>query len=392
MLRQIFFFDFDSIFICLVLDKSPQKDTSETREIQFTSQQDTELTSQNCNPLLSSVTDVGPTKSDSSYSQVQFERTIPKPGNKDVYSKPLRNNVEEIQSTSHPTLQMQLDHNASFSLLPPSQVIPGVPPDFSHHSTHPQQPLTQDSLQILSTETTTAVNITEPDINGNPALATGDMVPLSISTDSLTLPKLSDMQLTPNTVLTSLGNLSKYANTDGMESIGVGSLEKEVDGNRNDVTVEPSMQNLEMSNVVYMGDNSYSVHFKTQSNNNAANNLTTETVDVDSHQQPVMAQFKEGMSNSQMVEGGVQMDNQMVENGLGVENSTEESGVGMGREDEIQESQVVEQLHQAYLRTQQQNKEKQLSQQPRAKTKQTTGRSPEGKQKHVRSKRDYFIY
>ena len=292
---------------------------------------------------------------------------------------------------------MQLDHNASFSLLPPSQVIPGVPPDFSHHSTPPQQPLTQDSLQILSAETTTAVNITEPDINGNPAFATGDMVPLSISTDSLTLPKLSDMQLTPNTVLTSLGNLSKYANTDGiMESIGVGSLENEkgVDGNKNNVTVEPSMQNLEMSNIVYMGDNSYSVHFKTLSNNNAANNLATETLDVDSHQQPVVAQFKEGLStcNSQMVEGGVQMDNQMVESGAGVENSTEESGVGLGREDEIQESQVVEQLHQAYLRTQQQNKEKQLSQQPRAKTKQTTGRSPEGKQKHVRSKRDYFIY
>lgn len=226
------------------------------------------------------------------------------------------------------------------------------------------------------------------------------MTPLSISTDSQNLSKLTDMQLTPNTVLTSLGNLSKYTNTEGMENIEVDSLEnnlKEEDGHGNEITgiSEASLQNLEVSNVVYMGDNSYSLHFKTHNASNITTNLPTENLSGES-QQPDLNQLTEAMpSGHQGVEGHVRIENQMVGSGVSVENPTVEGGASLVNEDEVQESQVVEQLHQAYLRTQQQNKEKQLSQQQqplhRTKMKQTAGRSPESKQKHIRSKWNFLL-
>lgn len=300
---------------------------------------------------------------------------------------------------------MQLDHNASFSLLPHSQVIPGILSDSTHNSTQPQQHLSQESMQLLAGHSNqslpceaTPVTIPVSIISVNPGITTADMTPLSISTDSQNLSKLTDMQLTPNTVLTSLGNLSKYANTEGIENIGVDSLEnisKEEDGRGNEITgiSEASLQNLEVSSVVYMGDNSYSLHFKTHNPSNIATNLSTENLSGES-QQPDLNQLAEAMpSGHQGVEGQVSIENQMVGSGVSVENPTVEGGASLVNEDEVQESQVVEQLHQAYLRTQQQNKEKQLSQQPqqhRSKIKQTTGRSPESKQKHIRSKWNFL--
>jgi hypothetical protein len=239
-----------------------------------------------------------------------------------------------------------------------------------------------------------AVNVPVSNVSVN---TTGDIAPLLISTDHNNQ-KLTDIPLTPNTVLTSLGNLSKYANTDNIETIGIHSVSSN-EADRHHNIPEGSVQNLEMSNVVYMGDNSYSVHFQTQGKPNQTN-LSTETLGVNFQEVGLNQLVDNGVTtNSHVMEGDVRIENQMVEAGASLRSV--EAGASVRSEEEVQESQVVEQLHQAYLRTQQ-SKEKQL--QHKAKPKQTTvdkakqttvdkakqttvERSPaESKQKHIRSK------
>ncbi|XP_062582509.1 uncharacterized protein LOC134244266 [Saccostrea cucullata] len=437
---------------------SPQKDTHGTKERHSTNLGEQSLCHtalQNTTPHLPQDSTIGSTN----YGPLTsiLGQTLPKQDIKSHHE--LVRNTEKVQSSSQPTIQMQLDHNASFSLLSPSQVNSNILSDPSHNSTQSQHHLPQESVQIstvgLSNQPllneTTAVTLppSEVSLNTDP-LATDSFTPLAVNTDIHNVQKLPDIQLTPNTVLTSLGNLSKYSNAESVEGIGIHSLDsmsKDADGQGNDIMTEGSVQNLEMNSVVYMGDNSFSVHFNTL-NKSAEGNLSTETL----HHDPQLShmvesgvtttcqtldggvnmgmrnglnmenQVESGESMQEQVEGGIRTRKQMAEGGTniksqmlgggvnmgnpvmdgGVGNPMLENGISLMDEDEVQESQVVEELHQAYLRTQQ-NKGKQLSQQQSAKqtdstlektqtdrsTKKNrqTDRALENKQKNYRKKK-----
>ncbi|XP_061162742.1 uncharacterized protein LOC133171961 [Saccostrea echinata] len=437
----------------------PQKDTRDTKEGHSTNQEGLSsfhTAMQNSMPHLSQDLTDGSTN----YRTLNpiLGNTLPKQVIKSHHEL-VRNNTEKIQNSSQPTIQMQLDHNASFSLLSPSQVNSNILSDPSHNPTQSQHHLPQESVQIstvglsnqplLNEITSVTIPISEVSLN-TVSLTTDSFTQLAVNTDIHNIQKLSDIQLTPNTVLTSLGNLSKYSNTDNVEGIGIHNLDnmsKDADGQGNEILTEGSVQNLEMSSVVYNGDNSFSVHFNTP-NKPAEANQSTETLHLDPQSVGLSQMVEGGVTTSgQAVEGGVNMGNHIIGNRLTMENQMErgvsmqkqvesgerlgkqtaegnlknqildsgvsmenpvmnggvnmesqilESGVSLINEEEVQESQVVEELHQAYLRTQQ-NKEKQLH---LAKTKQTdrtpekkqtdnrqTGRSLENKQKNSRKKK-----